>query len=256
MAKDPAFLFYSNDFLTGVQDLTMEERGQYITLLCLHHQKGRLTKKAIQISCHGNATADVMAKFRQDDGGLFYNERLEEEVVKRKKHCEKQSVRAKEGWEKRKNDATAYATAMPLEDENENVIENEYVNTNEKFGKSENLLNGKELVPTLCRIWYNKFTSYSKDQGQDFKAVGEILNFMIRQHSITDINAARSQIESTFEQIAEFVLKDKFWKNKPLKAISNNIQEFYNKIKNGTDEKQSLRDAIQAEFNKRHSATR
>tara|TARA_R110002050_G_scaffold268962_1_gene411152 strand:- start:225 stop:347 length:123 start_codon:yes stop_codon:yes gene_type:complete len=33
-AKAPAFQLYAQDFLTGVMDLTMEERGVYITLLC------------------------------------------------------------------------------------------------------------------------------------------------------------------------------------------------------------------------------
>jgi uncharacterized protein YdaU (DUF1376 family) len=128
MSKDPAFLFYSSDFLSGVSDLTLEERGQYITLLCLHHQKGRLTEKMIRLSV-GNATADVMAKFRQDENGMFFNERLEAEIEKRKIHAEKQRVRAIDGWKKRKHgNATAYATAMPLENENEN--ENENINEN------------------------------------------------------------------------------------------------------------------------------
>ena len=34
--KDPAFLFYSSDFITGCMGLTMEERGQYITLIVRH----------------------------------------------------------------------------------------------------------------------------------------------------------------------------------------------------------------------------
>lgn len=102
MAKDPAFLFYSKDFLSGIQDLTMEERGQYITLLCLQHQKGHLSEKAIKL-CVGNAAADVMAKFRQDTAGLWYNIRLEEEAKKREAHAEKQKARATEGWKKRKN---------------------------------------------------------------------------------------------------------------------------------------------------------
>src|SRR5690554_351231 len=76
MAKDPAFLLYTKDFLSGVSDLTMEERGQYITLLCLQQQKGHLSEKTIRLSV-GNAAADVMAKFRQDSAGLWYNERLE-----------------------------------------------------------------------------------------------------------------------------------------------------------------------------------
>jgi hypothetical protein len=130
--KDPAFLFYSSDFLSGIQDLTMEERGQYITLLCLQHLKGHLTEKTIMLTCHGNAAADVMAKFRRDPAGLWYNERLEEEIQKRRTHTDKQRERAVNGWQKRKNNTTAHAAASPAalplenenEDENENVIEN------------------------------------------------------------------------------------------------------------------------------------
>lgn len=120
MAKDPAFLFYPSDFLTGVSDLTMEERGQYITLLCLEHQKGRLSKKMVSLCC-GNATADVLAKFSIDENGLYFNPRLELEIEKRKEHSEKQRNRALDGWKKRKeNNATANATALPLENRNEN----------------------------------------------------------------------------------------------------------------------------------------
>lgn len=124
MAKDPAFLFYSSDFLAGIQDLTMEERGQYITLLSLQHQKGHLSEKIIKLSV-GNAAADVMAKFRQDSAGLWYNPRLDLEKEKRQAHSKKQSERAKEGWKKRKTNTTADAAALPLEDVNENEIENE-----------------------------------------------------------------------------------------------------------------------------------
>ena len=47
--NDPAVLFYTSDFLTGVMDMTMEERGQYITLLCYQHQKGHIHEKTIKI---------------------------------------------------------------------------------------------------------------------------------------------------------------------------------------------------------------
>ena len=121
MAKDPAFLFYSSDFLTGISDLTMEERGQYITLLCIQHQKGRLTKKLIDITIN-NILPDVISKFKVDRKGLYYNERLEIEAKKRTDHAEKQRKRALDGWKKRK--ATADATALPLEDVNEDVNRN------------------------------------------------------------------------------------------------------------------------------------
>jgi uncharacterized protein YdaU (DUF1376 family) len=117
MAKDPAFLFYSSDFISGTIDLTFEEKGQYITLLCIQHQKGRLSSKAVAIAVP-NATADVLSKFSVDENGLYYNERLEIEAKKRAKHSDKQRQRAINGWKKRK--ATADATALPLEDEDRN----------------------------------------------------------------------------------------------------------------------------------------
>ena len=45
MSKDPAVLFYTSDFLSGTFTMTNEQVGKYIRLLCLQHQKGRLTEK-------------------------------------------------------------------------------------------------------------------------------------------------------------------------------------------------------------------
>lgn len=132
MSKDPAFLFYSSDFLTGVSDLTMEERGQFITLLCLQHQKGHLTKKVMQLQCHGIPTADVLAKFRIDENGLYYNERVEQEREKRAAHSVKQRENAFKRWNKDKLStkqtlSDGNAMAMPLENENENEDVNEII---------------------------------------------------------------------------------------------------------------------------------
>jgi len=35
MAKDPAFLFYPNDYIGGTMGMTFEEKGAYIELLML-----------------------------------------------------------------------------------------------------------------------------------------------------------------------------------------------------------------------------
>jgi len=42
MSKDPAFLFYSKDWLEGTAEMSPEEKGVYIDLLCYHHQRGSL----------------------------------------------------------------------------------------------------------------------------------------------------------------------------------------------------------------------
>lgn len=183
MAKDPAFLFYTNDFLSGIQDLTFEERGQYITLLCLQHQKGHLSDKLINLSV-GNAAVDVMAKFRQDSAGLWFNARLDLEIEKRRAHGEKQKERAIEGWKKRKGEAKpsqtvspGNAAALPLEDVNENVIEDKNNNKKEyDFSKPD--IGGDEVVFPIdtkaTRDLWAKWKEYRwKEHGQRYGMMGE-----------------------------------------------------------------------------------
>jgi len=113
--KSPAFLFYSNDFISGVADLTMEERGQYITLLCLHHQKGRLSLDTINRSVR-DLSKYVLEKFEQDETGLFFNKRLEIEANKRNSYVESRRNNAK----KEESICSAYAKHMPMHMENIN----------------------------------------------------------------------------------------------------------------------------------------
>lgn len=82
MAKDPAFLFYSQDFYTGVAELTFEERGQYISILCLMHQKGRMKEETIRFLV-GSVSVNLKSKFGIDEDGLWFNKRLEEEISNR-----------------------------------------------------------------------------------------------------------------------------------------------------------------------------
>lgn len=88
MAKDPAFLFYSADFMIGTMLLTMSERGQYITLICIMHQRGRLTKNEMKIVLHEDVSENVLEKFKKDSENKYYNERLETEQNKRKEFSE------------------------------------------------------------------------------------------------------------------------------------------------------------------------
>ena len=85
--KDPAFLFYSSDFLSGTMLMSDEEIGQYIKLLCLQHQKGHLKEKDILNICKVY-NEDIFSKFIKDEEGNYYNERLEYEANKRKAYSE------------------------------------------------------------------------------------------------------------------------------------------------------------------------
>ena len=127
MAKDPAFLFYSSDFLTGCLDLTMEERGQYITILCLQHQKGRLKEKTIRLSV-GNVSDDVLEKFKKDENNLLYNDRLEKEISKRLEFTESRRKNGAKGGRPRK--PSVKPSVKPSEEPQENLTENENINEN------------------------------------------------------------------------------------------------------------------------------
>lgn len=103
MGKDPAFLFYVKDFNDGTQDFTDEEVGAYLRLLLFQFSQGHLPIERIKRKL--NSTFErlwpiLSSKFIQDEQGNFYNERLQEEQIKRIKHCEHQKANALKRWEK------------------------------------------------------------------------------------------------------------------------------------------------------------
>jgi hypothetical protein len=165
MAKDPAFLFYSSDFLNGVADLTMEERGQFITLLCLQHQKGRLTDKTIRL-CLGSVSVDVLSKFTKDKQGNFYNERLSEEIEKRIQFTEsRRNNGSKGGRPKNNTKPIGLAKHNLMEDVNEN--ENEDININKSKCSFEQVYQYMALRINLdqAKIEAEKFVNYYESNG-------------------------------------------------------------------------------------------
>ena len=122
MAKDPAFLFYSNDFLTGTYTLSDEQVGKYIRLICLQHQKGVLSEKDMLNVCK-TYDEDIFCKFIKDDKG-FYNERLRNEAEKRKAYSDSRK-KNRENKNKEKDMINICKTYVPhMENENENVNKN------------------------------------------------------------------------------------------------------------------------------------
>ena len=87
MAKDPAVLFYTQDFLVGTMTMSYEQKGKYITLLCLQHQKGKLTLKDLQ-AILTDEDYEVAEKFIKDTDGFYYNEKLRYEAERRKSYSE------------------------------------------------------------------------------------------------------------------------------------------------------------------------
>jgi hypothetical protein len=85
--KDPAVLFYTQDFLTGTLLMNYEQKGKYITLLCIQQQNGKLSEKDLMKVC-GEKDEDIWAKFQIGEDGFYYNGRMLIETSKRKKFTE------------------------------------------------------------------------------------------------------------------------------------------------------------------------
>ncbi len=141
MSKDPAVLLYTSDFLSGTFTMSDEQVGRFIRLLCLQHQKGKLTEKDMQSICKGY-DEDVYAKFQLIDG-YYINKRMYQEAEKRSKFTES----------RRKN---ASAKHMPnhMENENENINEN----------KNRNVL----IYPSseFQNLW-EEWIDYKKEEHRD-----------------------------------------------------------------------------------------
>jgi uncharacterized phage protein (TIGR02220 family) len=87
MSKDPAVLFYTGDFLVGTMKMNYAQKGKYIQLLCLQHQDGHLSEDDMLSVC-GDYDEKIFSKFVKDENGRYYNERMEQESIKRRRFVE------------------------------------------------------------------------------------------------------------------------------------------------------------------------
>jgi len=163
--KDPAFLFYSSDFLTGTMLLNMEQRGKYITLLCLQHNKGKLSEKDMMHIC-GSYDEDIFGKFQRDADGYFFNERLSTEIQKRKSYSEsRRNNRTKKDVS---NISSSYDKHM------ENINEN--INENIDIDVSEKKIRTKKFVKPEEHEVYNLMGELNM-KGKNFMSEERLVNF-------------------------------------------------------------------------------
>lgn len=146
MAKDPAVLFYYQDFLVGTEFMTDDEVGKYIRILCHQADKGSLTKKQVLSICKASAIPNcIQEKLSVDENGLYYNKRMAVEKEKRQKFAES----------RRNNALKGKAYAQHMENENENIS----INNNDPVKKE------KFIPPTLEEV-----QSYIKEKGYQVDA--------------------------------------------------------------------------------------
>ena len=158
MAKDPAFLFYTNDFQSGAQFFTNEQVGKFLRLLMAQHQHGHLSEKQLMLISQ-SYDDEVMQKFVQDEQGLFYNKRLETEIGRRKKFTDSRS-KNKLGKVKSKEDepkTTDKTGAAPAVNTNQNSLVLNVVEVSRRFKEQEfEVKRGLMSIYELSELEYTK----------------------------------------------------------------------------------------------------
>lgn len=166
MAKDPAFLFYPGDYVSGTMGMTFEEKGAYMDLLMLQFNRGHMNTHMIQHTI-GHLWEQVKCKFIQDDEGLWYNVRLDIEKDKRKTFTESRRNNIKP--KNKTKEEPSYETHMNshmkphMENVNENI--NKDININKSKCKFEEALEyfsirlGTEQGKTEAQKFFNYYES-------------------------------------------------------------------------------------------------
>jgi uncharacterized protein YdaU (DUF1376 family) len=147
MGKDPAILFYTSDFMLGTWLMSFEERGKYITVLAYMHQHGRVSEEAMQ-KLVGTISANLKSKFKIDENGFWYNERLEAEIIKRTRYTEARRENGKLGG--RPKDKPMKGKSHPV---------NKYDETFQKFWE----MYDKPTEKQSCKLKWEKLSESERE---------------------------------------------------------------------------------------------
>jgi len=144
--KDPAFLFYPSDFLTGTMLMTDEQVGKYIRILCLQHQCGRLSDEDMLKICK-TYDKDIYRKFLTDENGMYYNERLENEQIRRSAYSESRKANRLSKIDIKENHMSNICQSYVPHMVTETITVTKDINTTNKGGAG-----GKFKPPSLDEI--------------------------------------------------------------------------------------------------------
>ena len=189
MAKDPAVLFYTSDFLSGTFTMSNEQVGKYIRLLCLQHQKGRLTEKDMLSICLAY-DVDIWDKFVIEEG-FFYNIKMRDESQRRAKYTE--SRRSNSKSLKTESISEAYAKHMGnhMETTTETITKTNINISREKFNN--------DLIALKIQLGdeYENFLMYWTEPNKNGKLRYEVEKFFNIERRILTWNKNKDKYATT-----------------------------------------------------------
>jgi len=234
MAKDPAFLFYPNDWIGGTMGMTLEEKGAYMEVLMMQFNRGHMTEHMIGLTV-GQLFGRIKDKFTQDKDGLWFNERLEEEKEKRKKfvNSRKNNKLGTNQYNNKKEKQSGHMTQhMENEDVNRNIILN---NTLPDFQKKQ-----KEdmVVVEMMKTWMKHNPNYFEEKENDYTACLQIAYKIAKYKKWKEVDVVglrEKDVLNSWDKICLFIRSDQFLKKLSVTNICNQFQLVVQKMNNPTE---------------------
>jgi len=161
MAKDPAFLFYSKDWLEGTAELTPSEKGVMIDLLCYQHQKGGIPSDETKLARLSRLSVsefkpiwEILKEKFIPNGDRLVNQKLIQVVKERVDRSEKNRITG------------TFASILRLA----NISKKEYAIIKNKF-KIEDFINiPTERLTDCLTIWFNDCLKSIVNANEDVNA--------------------------------------------------------------------------------------
>lgn len=212
MPKDPAMLWYWNDWHGGTVTMSRHLKGCYMDLLYAQFNNGRLSLSEIKTVLGQDFAATwpvLLKKFKQDENDYYYNEKAESEKIKRERFAEKQKTVGMLGGRPKKTQI------KPVD----------YLNNNPNKSLLENVNENKEkgVQGEKPKLWDSEKYSF-------LHSPGWIYNFCTNKKISIEVFEKMGK-----EFISDIELKEDF---KSLSELRNHFTNWYNlKIRlNGNDE--------------------
>lgn len=265
MSKDPAFLFYSKDWLQGTAQLMPDEKGVYIDLLAHQHQDSDLPNDIKRLArIVGMAEKEFLpiwevlkVKFVDAGNNRLVNRKLTEISTERSTKGLRNRISgtfasiirlSTEPYEKKVEIKKLFNIddfiTVPDHSLTESITEwflsrlKSIEDGNGNTGGDENTINTtlgeKFLIPEMFKVFKTHLPNYAAYVDKDFKPLKSVADFIHSQSGLNgNIITNQKVIIEEWTKMCETISKDNFYSTKPLSTISNSIQEIYQITKNG-----------------------
>lgn len=145
MAKDPAILWYFDNWAGGTITLSRHLKGCYMDLLNAQFNNGHLSVEEIKTVLGSDFSAwnTLQKKFDRDGNGLFFSKRMDAEIEKRKKFSEKQSLNGSKGGRPKED--------KPKENPDETLLGNGNIKLNSEIENTEGVQG--EIFESILKLF-------------------------------------------------------------------------------------------------------